>query len=56
MNRIGCIDKHLDRSLNTAMIKIRLPKFKHNVLWTLSDLICAKLMGYQHQIQAVAPK
>lgn len=56
MYKIGCIDKYINDSQNIATIKLKLPKFKHNVMWTLSDLTCAKMLGYQPQIQASAAK
>jgi len=54
MNRIGCIDKHLDRNSNITKIIIKLPKYRNNVLWTLADAVCAKMLGYQPQIQNVS--
>ncbi len=33
-----------------------MPRFKNNVIWTLTDLACAKMLGYHPQLQATAAK
>lgn len=52
--RIGCIDKRIDEGLETTgqpcSIAVQLPRFRNSVIWTLSDLVCAKLLGYLPQM------
>jgi len=52
--KIGCIDKRVDEGTETTeqpcLVSVQLPRFKNSVIWTLSDLTCAKLLGYQPQI------
>lgn len=51
--KIGCIDKRIDKGVEAAgpicLIAVQLPRFKSNVIWTLSDATCAKLLGYVPQ-------
>ena len=52
--KIGCIDKRIDDGTETTvpcLVSVQLPRFKNNVIWTLSDLTCAKLLGYLPQIK-----
>lgn len=46
--KIGCIDKHVTETGGELACKIAvmLPRFKNSVIWTLSDITCAKLLGY----------
>jgi hypothetical protein len=48
--KIGCIDKHIDQSELACRVTLQLPRYKNNVIWTLSDLACARLLGYLPQI------
>jgi hypothetical protein len=43
---MGCIDKFVIKDETICKVYIKLPKFKNNVIWTLSDLASAKLLGY----------
>ena len=47
--KIGCIDKGHAQSPNSAKILLKLPRFKSNVIWTLTDAFCAKMLGYRPQ-------
>lgn len=53
--KIGCIDKRIDEGTEIAgqpcLVSVQLPRFKNNVIWTLSDPACAKLLGYLPQIR-----
>lgn len=48
--RIGCIDHRIAEEGLACTVVIALPRFKNNVIWTLSDAACAKLLGYQSQV------
>jgi hypothetical protein len=44
--KIGCVDKHYTSSTNAGKVIVKLPKFKTSVIWTLTDSICSKMLGY----------
>ena len=49
--KIGCIDKNGSEDPSDAKVIVKLPVFKHKVIWSLSDASCAKMLGYQPQLQ-----
>lgn len=52
MLKIGCIDNIYSSDPETSKIVVKLPTFKHSVIWTLTDPSCSKMMGYHPQLQA----
>ena len=47
--KIGCIDKDQEVNPNSCKLVIKLPTFKNQIIWTLTDGISTRMLGYHEQ-------